>query len=94
VALRGGSVLLGVALVFLLAEFGDKTMLATVTLATTQSTVATWLGAGAGMTATSGIAIALTAWAGTHLPERPVRLAAAGAFLLFSVLLLVDGLRG
>jgi Ca2+/H+ antiporter, TMEM165/GDT1 family len=94
VALRDGSVLLGVTGAFLLAEFGDKTMLATVTLATTQSPVATWLGAGAGMTAASGIAIALTSWAGSRLPERPVRLAAAGAFLLFGVLLLVDGLRG
>jgi Ca2+/H+ antiporter, TMEM165/GDT1 family len=51
--LRDGSVLLGVTLAFLLAEFGDKTMLATVTLATTQSPLATWLGAGAGMTAAS-----------------------------------------
>jgi Ca2+/H+ antiporter, TMEM165/GDT1 family len=94
VALRGGSVLLGVTVAFVLAEFGDKTMLATVTLATTQSPVATWLGAGAGMTAASGIAIALTSWAGARLPERPVRLAAAGAFLLFGVLLLAGGLRG
>ncbi len=94
VALRGGSVLLGVTVAFVLAEFGDKTMLATVTLAATQSPVATWLGAGAGMTAASGIAIALTSWAGTRLPERPVRLAAAGAFLLVGVLLLVGGLRG
>jgi Ca2+/H+ antiporter, TMEM165/GDT1 family len=94
VVLRDGSVLLGVTVAFLLAEFGDKTMLATVTLATTQSPLATWLGAGAGMTAASGIAIALTAWAGTRLPERPVRLAAAGAFLLFGLLLLYEGLRG
>jgi Ca2+/H+ antiporter, TMEM165/GDT1 family len=94
VALRGGSVLLGVTVAFLLAEFGDKTMLATVTLATTHSPVATWLGAGAGMTAASGVAIALTSWAGARLPERPVRLAAAGAFLLFGVLLLAGGLRG
>jgi Ca2+/H+ antiporter, TMEM165/GDT1 family len=92
--LRSGSVLLGVTLAFLVAEFGDKTMLATVALASTQDAVATWLGAGAGMTLASGIAIGLTRLVGTRLPARTVRLAAAGAFLLFGGLLLVGGLRG
>jgi Ca2+/H+ antiporter, TMEM165/GDT1 family len=93
-SVRGESVLLGVTAAFLLAEFGDKTMFATVTLATTQAPLATWLGAGIGMTAASGIAIAITSWAGGRLPERPVRLAAAVAFLLFGALLLFEGVRG
>lgn len=93
-AVRSGSVLLGVTLAFLVAEFGDKTMLATVTLATTQAPIPTWLGAGAGMTAASGLAIALARLAGTRLPERTVRIAAAGAFLVFGAFLLFEGLRG
>jgi putative Ca2+/H+ antiporter (TMEM165/GDT1 family) len=92
--LRSGSVLLGVTLAFLVAEFGDKTMLATATLASTQTAVPTWLGAAAGMTAASGIAIAVASAVGARLPERAVRLVAAGAFLLFGVLLLVEGVRG
>ncbi|TVR27669.1 MAG: TMEM165/GDT1 family protein [Nitriliruptor sp.] len=92
--LRSGSVLLGVTLAFLIAEFGDKTMLATLTLAGTQPAVPTWLGAGLGMTAASGIAIVLAAAAGARLPERIMRVVAAAAFLLFGVLLVVTGLRG
>jgi Ca2+/H+ antiporter, TMEM165/GDT1 family len=92
--LRNGSVLVGVTLAFLVAEFGDKTMLATAALASTQAPVPTWLGAAVGMTAASGIAIVLATFAGSRLPERAVRLVAAGAFLLFGALLLVEGLRG
>jgi Ca2+/H+ antiporter, TMEM165/GDT1 family len=91
---RGRSIVLGVTLAFLLAEFGDKTMLATITLASTQPAVPTWAGAALGMTAASGLAIALASSAGSRVPERAVRMAAAGAFLLFGVLLLWDGIRG
>lgn len=92
--LRSTSVLLGVTAAFLVAEFGDKTMLATLALAGGQAPVPTWLGAGAGMTAASGIAIAVAVLAGRRLPERLLHLLAAGAFLLFGVLLLVAGIRG
>jgi putative Ca2+/H+ antiporter (TMEM165/GDT1 family) len=92
--LRSTSVLFGVTAAFLVAEFGDKTMLATLALAGGQAPVPTWLGAGAGMTAASGIAIALAVLAGAKLPERVLHLLAAGAFLLFGVLLLVSGLAG
>ena len=91
---RGSSVLFGVTLAFMLAEFGDKTMLATVTLASTQAALPTWIGASAGMTAASGIAVALTSLIGARLPERSVRYAAAAAFLAFGALLLWDGVRG
>lgn len=91
--LRRGSVLLAVSLAFLVAEFGDKTMIATLTLAGNQPAVPTWLGAALGMTLASGMAIALTTLVGARLPDRAVRLLAAGAFLLFGVLLLVSGIR-
>ena len=91
--LRGSSVLLGVTLAFLIAEFGDKTMLATLTLAGTQPPLPTWIGASLGMTAASGIAIAVATLVGRQLNERVLRLVAAAAFLLFGVLLLVEGIR-
>lgn len=92
--LRGRSVLLGVTGAFLVAEFGDKTMLATAALASTNTVLPTWLGASVGMAAASGLAIALTVLLGAKLPQRTVRFVAAGGFLLFGALLLVDALRG
>jgi len=92
--LRSSSVLIGVSFAFLLAEFGDKTMLATATLASTQAAVPTWLGASLGMSLASGIAIVITTLLGARLPARVVRLVAAGAFLVFGVLLLFEGVRG
>lgn len=79
---------------FLAAEFGDKTMLATVTLATTRGALPTWVGATLGMTLASGAAIAVGSRVRARLPERIVRLVAAGLFLLLGALLLVDALRG
>lgn len=92
--LRGRSILLGVTAAFLVAEFGDKTMIATATLASTGSAVATWVGASLGMTAASGLAVALTRLLGSKLPQRAVRPAAAGGFLLFGALLIIDAIRG
>lgn len=92
--LRSASVLIGVTLAFLVAEFGDKTMLATATLASNRAALPIWLGASVGMTLASGIAIAMTAVLGSRLPERVVRLVAAGAFLVFGALLLFDAIRG
>jgi Ca2+/H+ antiporter, TMEM165/GDT1 family len=94
IELRSGSVLLGVTLAFLVAEFGDKTMLATITLSSTSAPVPTWVGAAIGMTFASGLAIAATAVLGSRLPPRIVRLLAAGAFLVFGALLLAEGIRG
>lgn len=87
---RGG--LLTTYVSFLVAEFGDKTMLATITLATTRGALPTWIGATAGMTLASAIAIAVGAQARTRLPERPVRLVAAAVFLALGALLLWDAL--
>lgn len=92
--LRSGSVLLGVTAAFIVAEFGDKTMLATIALAGTQAAVPTWLGASLGMTIASGLAIVVGVVLGARLPERATRIVAAVAFLAFGALLLWEGLRG
>jgi Ca2+/H+ antiporter, TMEM165/GDT1 family len=92
--LRSSSVLLGVTVAFLVAEFGDKTMLATITLASTQPAIPTWIGASLGMTIASGLAIVVGAALGARLPERLTRIVAACAFLVFGVLLLIEGVTG
>ena len=77
---------------FFLAELGDKTMLATVTLATTEEPIGTWLGSTAGMVVADAIAIAIGALLGTRLPERAIKLLAALAFVVFGLILVAQGL--
>lgn len=84
--------LLTIGSAFFLAELGDKTMLATVTLATTEEPWGTWLGSTAGMVAADAIAIAIGAAIGTRLPERWIALLAACAFVIFGLLLIGEGL--
>ena len=86
------SVVIAVGSAFFLAELGDKTMLATVTLATTEEPWGTWLGSTAGMVVADAIAIAIGAMVGTRLPERAVKLFAAAAFVVFGLLLVAEGL--
>jgi Ca2+/H+ antiporter, TMEM165/GDT1 family len=88
------SVVLTVVLAFIVAELGDKTMLGTAALASTRDPVAVWLGAAAGMTAASGMAIAVGAMLHRRLPARRLQQASAVAFALFGTLLLLEGLRG
>ena len=88
------SAMLSVAGAFFLSELGDKTMLATITLATTEGALGTWLGATAGMVAADALAIVVGRQLGARLPRRAVRIGAAAAFFVFGVLLLVDGIRG
>jgi putative Ca2+/H+ antiporter (TMEM165/GDT1 family) len=78
---------------FFLAELGDKTMLATVTLATTHGLVGTWLGSTFGMVAADALAILVGHQLGTRLPERTVRIGAAVIFVVFGVILILEGLR-
>lgn len=91
---RGGaSALVAVGVAFFLAELGDKTMLATVTLATSYDWVGTWLGSTAGMVAADALAIGVGALLGRALPEKVVKYGAAALFFAFGVLLLVEGIR-
>ena len=87
------SVLITVGLAFFLAELGDKTMLATITLATNNGLVGTWIGSTLGMVAADALAIAVGQQLGARLPERVVKIGAAITFMLFGVLLIIEGLR-
>jgi len=91
-ARSGGWALLTIGTAFFLAELGDKTMLATITLATTEEPWGTWLGSTAGMVAADAIAIGIGAFLGTRLPGRTIKLLAAAMFVGFGALLVAEGL--
>jgi len=77
---------LTVATTFFVAELGDKTMLATVTIASQQQAfVAVWLGSTLGMVLADGIAIWAGVVAGKHLPARAIQVGAAAIFLGFGM---------
>jgi putative Ca2+/H+ antiporter (TMEM165/GDT1 family) len=88
------SPIITVGIAFFLAELGDKTMLATVTLATTEDWLGTWIGSTFGMVAADAMAIVVGQHLGTRLPERAIKIGAALLFVVFGVLLLIEGIRG
>jgi putative Ca2+/H+ antiporter (TMEM165/GDT1 family) len=87
------SVLFTVGLAFFLAELGDKTMLATITLATKNGLIGTWIGSTLGMVAADALAIIVGKQLGARLPERVIKIGAAATFVVFGLVLIVEGLR-
>ncbi|MEZ5212265.1 MULTISPECIES: TMEM165/GDT1 family protein [unclassified Gordonia (in: high G+C Gram-positive bacteria)] len=88
----GGSVFLAVMSAFMLAELGDKTMFATITLATDHNWLGVWIGSTLGMVTADAVAILVGRLLGKHLPERTIALAAAALFFGFAIWLLTEGL--
>ena len=86
-----GAALLAVGTAFFLAELGDKTMLATITLATQESWFGVWVGSTLGMVAADALAIGLGAVLGRKLPEKVIKYGAAAAFAIFGALLVAQG---
>jgi len=86
------SVFLTVGVAFFLAELGDKTMLATVTLATDNGLIGTWIGSTLGMVAADALAIVVGQQLGTRLPERVIKIGASITFVVFGVVLIAGGL--
>ena len=87
-------VVLTVGGVFFLAELGDKTMLATITLAARDGLFGTWLGSTVGMVVADAMAIGVGRLLGARLPERAIRIAAALSFFAFAGLLLWEAISG
>ncbi|GLY97887.1 TMEM165/GDT1 family protein [Actinoplanes sp. NBRC 103695] len=84
------SAIVAVSVAFFLAELGDKTMLATITLATQHGWLGTWVGSTIGMVAADALAILLGRFLGKRLPEKAIKYGAAALFAIFGVVLLID----
>ena len=87
-----GMALLAVGIAFFVAELGDKTMLATITLATQEGWLGTWIGSTVGMVAADALAIGVGALLGRQLPEKVIKYGAGALFALFGLILLIDGI--
>lgn len=92
VAVTGRSIVMSVAGVFFLSEFGDKTMLASFTLATDNGLVGTWLGASLGMITADAIAIWVGKVLGGRLPKNAIRIGSAVAFFAFGAVMIAGAL--
>src|SRR5690606_38728101 len=84
-----GLPILMVGVSFLLAELGDKTMLATLTLASQQAWLPTWLGASLGMISLNAIAVLVGNRMGARLRERTLSVVSAALFAIVGVALIV-----
>ena len=91
-ARSGRSAVLTVGAVFFLAELGDKTMLATITLATQYGWFGTWIGSTIGMVVADALAILVGRMLGKRLPEKTIKYAAAALFAIAGIWLIVDAI--
>lgn len=83
--------LLTVAITFFLAELGDKTMLATITIASQQkAALAVWLGSTIGMVVSDGLAIWVGKVLGKNLPEQKIKYGAAAVFIISGLVTLAQ----
>jgi putative Ca2+/H+ antiporter (TMEM165/GDT1 family) len=85
------SAIVAASVAFFLAELGDKTMLATITLATNEGARGTGAGSTLGMVAADALAIVVGQQLGHRLPERAIRIGATVAFVVFGIVLIVEG---
>jgi putative Ca2+/H+ antiporter (TMEM165/GDT1 family) len=85
-------IVLTVAAAMFVAELGDKTMLATATLAAQGSPLHTWVGATVGIILSGALGVLLGRVFGARLPQRVTRLGSAALFALFGAVLLVANL--
>ncbi len=85
---RPRRVVLSVAAAMFLAELGDKTMLATATLAAKGNPVLVWFGATVGIFASGAIGVMVGRTFGRRLPERAIRFGSAAVFAVFGLVLI------
>ena len=83
---------LAIGTAFFLAELGDKTMLATVTLAATHEPIGTWLGSTVGMVAADALAVGAGAVIARRVSPNAIKAFAAISFVIFGLLLIREGL--
>ena len=90
----GVGVVVTVASTIALGELGDKTMLVTFGLATTQGALPTWIGATLGMIGASLIAVAVGRQVGARLDPAKVRLVSGILFIVGGVVVLAGAILG
>ena len=86
------NVVLTVATAMFVAELGDKTMLATATLAAQGNPVLVWVGATIGIILAGALGVLLGRWFGARLPDQVTRIGSAVLFAVFGLVLLVTNL--
>jgi len=79
---------------FFMAELGDKTMLSTVSLATTNPFLPVWIGSTIGMVLSDGLAMIVGRMLGKNLPEKAIRIGASIIFFLFGAWWMFKGGSG
>lgn len=83
-----------VAIAFFLAELGDKTQLATISIAAQyHSFWGVWLGSTFGMVAADAIAIVVGIVAGKKLPEKLIKYVSTAIFIIFGGIIIIDAIR-
>lgn len=88
------TVMMGSFTAFVVAELGDKTQLASATLAVREGFWPVYIGSVVGEVAAIGLAIVIGALAGRHLPEKLIRYGAATLFVVFGIIMIWQGIRG
>lgn len=86
------SVFASVAVAMFVAELGDKTMLATATLAAQGNPVLVWIGATLGIVASGTLGVLLGRVFGARLPERATRIGSSVLFAGFGLGLLLTNI--
>ena len=89
---QGRWAVLAIGTAFFLAELGDKTMLATVTLATTNEPIGTWLGSTVGMVAADALAVGAGAVIARRISPNTIKAFAAISFVIFGLALIIEGI--
>lgn len=84
-----------VATAFFISELGDKTQLATVSIAGNDpGWVGVWLGSTVGMVLADALAVAVGLTLGKQLPQRRIGQGAAVLFVIFGVITMASGVIG
>lgn len=86
------AVVVSVAAAVFVAELGDKTQLATATLAAQGPPVLVWVGATIGIVAAGAAAVVVGRVIGNQLPARAIRVVSAALFAVFGVALILTSL--